>query len=188
MPQRPWRPLCSSLRLERPARAGRPRIRCSAGTASRRRGAASATSPCPAARHDDGCRRAHQATGASSLSATVRGRPRDPTGRVGRDDGRHLGQRRRGSCSRRSRVARSPSRRPSSSCGRTRLEFGAGSGCSGDWLFDAISPDGSTIYAVQYADLSTLQRSRHRHGDADASSRRRSSTSASPMRRCAARR
>ena len=58
---------------------------------------------------------------------------------------------------------------------------------SGHWVFDAISPDGSTIYAVQYTDLSHYS-VRAIDTVSGRVPRRRSSTSASPTRRCAARR
>ncbi len=86
--------------------------------------------------------------------ATVSGLARDPPGHVGRDDRRHLGQRPEA----RPRLDHEPRRselkttfvvlRANSLGVQRRIEL------SGHWVFDAISPDGSTIYAVQYADLS----------------------------------
>ena len=154
------------------------------GVVSRER-RASATSRFPA-RHDDGRRRARQRRARAPLRHGSRARSGS---RRSRGTGRRTASRptARGSCWPRSRAARSASRRPSSSCGRTRLSVQRRIELSGHWVFDAISPDGSTIYAVQYADLSHYS-VRAIDTVSGRVPRRRSSTSASPTRRCAARR
>ena len=86
--------------------------------------------------------------------ATVRGRARDTAGLVGRDHRRHLGQR--------AEARAGLDHEPPAGVQTTFVVLRANTlgvsapdralGPSGS--FDAISPDGSTIYAVQYADLS----------------------------------
>ena len=60
----------------------------------------------------------------------------------------------------------------------------------GHWAFDALSPNGKTIYALQYGapGLGPLRGARDRRRHRQGRARGRSSTSASPTRRCSARR
>ena len=60
----------------------------------------------------------------------------------------------------------------------------------GHWAFDALSPNGTTIYALQYGAPGSghYERARDRRRHAATSCPGRSSTSASPTRRCSARR
>ena len=177
---------CSPRRRERPARAGRRPIRSSAGTASSPRAAPSATSPFPG-RGTTTVAGVRVRDGRVLRYATVRGLLGDPAGHVGRNDRRHLGQRPEARAGLdHEPPARAPHdlRRPP---GRTRSRSSAGSsspatGCSTRSRLTGRRSTPSSTPTSRTTAFAPSTRS------AAACSRRRSSTSASPTRRCAARR